>query len=156
MTVGRRSAGLLLYRHAENGALEVLIAHMGGPFWAHKDSGAWSIPKGEYEPSEDPLQAARREFAEELGLPAPRGQELHLGSVPQRSGKVIDIWALPGDLEVGDIHPGTFQMRWPPGSERLRCFPEVDRAGWFDTAQARDKLTPGQVPFLDELERLLG
>ncbi|MGH2833076.1 MAG: NUDIX domain-containing protein [Solirubrobacteraceae bacterium] len=152
----RRSAGLLLYRRAENGALEVLIAHMGGPFWAHKDSGAWSIPKGEYSPSEDPLQAARREFHEELGLPPPQGQELHLGSARQRSGKIIDIWALPADLEVGEIHGNTFQMHWPPGSGQLRSYPEVDRAGWFDTPQARDKLTPGQVPFLDELERLLG
>lgn len=153
---GKRSAGLLLYRRLEHGALEVLIAHMGGPFWAHKDNGAWSIPKGEYDPSEDPLQAARREFAEELGLTPPQGQELHLGSVRQRGGKLIDIWALEGDLDVEEIHPGTFQLSWPPGSGQLRSFPEVDRAGWFDLTRAREKLTAGQVPFLDELERHLG
>ncbi|HEY1458016.1 MAG TPA: NUDIX domain-containing protein [Solirubrobacteraceae bacterium] len=151
----RTSAGLLVYRRAPSGAIEVLIAHMGGPFWARKDNGAWSIPKGEYDPSEDPLQAALREFEEELGHPPPQGLPLHLGSVRQPSGKIIDVWALQGDLDVRDIHSNTFELQWPPGSGELRDYPEVDRAGWFDLAQARDKLTRGQVPFLEELERRL-
>jgi len=151
----RRSAGLLLHRtHA--GALEVLIAHMGGPLWARKDEAAWSIPKGEYHDGEDPLTAARREFAEELGQAAPDGDPIHLGSVRQSGGKIVDMWAQAGELDVSEVHSNTYQMQWPPGSGRLMEFPEIDRAGWFDLEQARVKLVRGQVPFLDALERHLG
>jgi predicted NUDIX family NTP pyrophosphohydrolase len=151
----RSSAGLLLYRtHA--GMLEVLIAHMGGPLWARKDEAAWTIPKGEYKAGEDPLTAARREFAEELGQSAPDGNPAHLGSASQPSGKIVDVWAQENDLDVSEIHSNTFQMQWPPGSGRMMDFPEVDRAGWFDLDHARVKLVKGQVPFLDALERHLG
>jgi predicted NUDIX family NTP pyrophosphohydrolase len=150
----RRSAGLLLYRRGQD-RVEVLIAHMGGPFWAHKDNGAWSIPKGEYQPGEEPLDAALREFSEELGLSPPEGQPHHLGSVRQRGGKIVDVWALEGDLDVSEIKSNTFQMRWPRPSGPLREFPEVDRAQWFDLPAAREKVTAGQVQFLVELERHL-
>jgi predicted NUDIX family NTP pyrophosphohydrolase len=135
--------------------IEVLIGHMGGPFWAPKDNGAWSIPKGEHTALERPLQAARREFEEELGYAAPGGEPLHLGAVRQPHGKIIEVWALEGDIDVSEIHGNTFEMQWPPGSGEMREFPEIDRAGWFDLDHARRKLVPGQVPFLDELERLL-
>lgn len=144
------SAGLLLYRERA-GVVEVLIAHPGGPFWARKDDGAWSIPKGEYGEGDDPWSAARREFAEELGLPAPEGPRLDFGPVKQPSGKVVTAFAVRADLDVTDARSNTFEMEWPRGSGRMREFPEVDRVGWYPVAHARDKLLKGQRIFLDRL-----
>ena len=151
---GVHSAGILLFRGV-GAEREVLIAHMGGPFWARKDAGAWSIPKGECEPGEDEIAAARREFEEELGLPVPPGELVSLGSERQSSGKVVTVWALAGDLDPAAVVPGTFEMEWPKGSGRLREFPEVDRAGWFDLAQARAKLVGGQRVFLDRVAEVV-
>lgn len=145
-----RSAGLLLYR-IRGGVVEVLIAHPGGPFWAGKDDGAWSIPKGEYAAGEDPWQAARREFAEETGVAPPDGPPVDIGAVRQRGGKVVRVFAVPGDLDPAVAHSNTFTLRWPPRSGQLREFPEVDRVGWFPVAQARAKLLAAQLPFLDRL-----
>ncbi|KQH75834.1 hypothetical protein AO501_01535 [Mycobacterium gordonae] len=144
------SAGLLLYR-CRAGVVEVLIAHPGGPFWARRDDGAWSIPKGEYGDGDDPWAAARREFAEELGLPAPDGPRLDFGPVKQPSGKVVTAFAVRADLDVTEARSNTFEMEWPRGSGRVREFPEVDRVDWFPVAQARDKLLKGQRIFLDRL-----
>ncbi|MDP7725896.1 NUDIX domain-containing protein [Mycobacterium sp. TY814] len=144
------SAGLLLYRERA-GVVEVLIAHPGGPFWARKDDGAWSIPKGEYGEGDDPWVAAQREFAEELGLPVPAGPRLDFGPVKQPSGKVVTAFAVRADLDVTDARSNTFEMEWPRGSGRMREFPEVDRVGWFSVAQARDKLLKGQRVVLDRL-----
>lgn len=148
------SAGLLLYRRGD--PVEVLLGHMGGPFWAKKDAGAWSIPKGEYEPDEQPLAAARREFAEELGAPPPAGAGYReLGSLRQSGGKVVTAWAVEGDLDVSGIVSNTFEMAWPPRSGRMRTFPEIDRACWFTLADARERIVRGQVGFLDRLHALL-
>jgi predicted NUDIX family NTP pyrophosphohydrolase len=149
----RHSAGLLLYRRREN-KIEVLIAHMGGPFWASRDERAWSIPKGEHEPNEDSLRAARREFFEELGLKVPAGEPLALGSAKQASGKLVTVWALEADLDVTDIRSNTFELQWPRGSGQIVRFPEVDRAGWFDLDTAAVKLVKGQVVFLDLLRSM--
>jgi predicted NUDIX family NTP pyrophosphohydrolase len=146
----KRSAGLLVFRRGPAG-LEVLLGHMGGPFWARKDLGAWSVPKGEYEPDEQPLAAARREFLEELGLPAPEGELIDLGEVRQSSGKVVTAWAVEGDLDPADVVPGTFEMEWPKGSGQLREFPEIDRVAWLDVEAARAKIVAAQRPFLDRL-----
>jgi predicted NUDIX family NTP pyrophosphohydrolase len=151
----KRSAGLLVHRQRPGEPVEVLLAHMGGPFWSRKDAAAWSIPKGEYDEDEEPLDAARREFAEELGQPAPPGEPVDLGEVRQSGGKRIRAWAIAGDLDVDEITSTTFELEWPPRSGRLQAFPEVDRAAWFDLAAAREKLVQGQVTFLDRLaERL--
>jgi predicted NUDIX family NTP pyrophosphohydrolase len=144
-----RSAGILVWRKVD-GRTEVLIAHMGGPFWARKDGGAWSVPKGLIGDSEEPLAAARREFQEELGLPAPEGELLPLGEVKQ-SGKTVTLWAVEGDLDPADVVPGTFELEWPPRSGKTRQFPEVDRVAWFGVDDARVKLVKGQRPFLDRL-----
>lgn len=144
------SAGLLLYR-AGDGVVEVLIAHPGGPFWARKDDGAWSIPKGEYDDGEDPWTAAQREFAEELGLPVPDGPRTDFGPVRQPSGKVVTAFAVRADLDTTDARSNTFEMEWPRGSGKVREFPEVDRVSWFPVAQARAKLLKGQRVFLDRL-----
>jgi predicted NUDIX family NTP pyrophosphohydrolase len=149
-----RSAGLLLYRVRDRRP-EVLIGHMGGPFWAKKDERAWSIPKGEYEEGEQPLAAAKREFEEELGSPPPAGEALALGEVRQRSGKLVAAWALEGDFDASAIHSNTFEMEWPPRSGRTERFPEIDRAEWVDLPTARSKLVTGQVALIDELERAL-
>ena len=146
----RLSAGLLLYR-ARDGVVEVLIAHPGGPFWARKDDGAWSIPKGEYTDGEDPWAAAQREFFEELALTVPPGPRIDFGSLKQPSGKVVTAFAVEGDLDVAEARSNTFEMEWPRGSGKMREFPEVDRVGWFAVAQARTKLLKGQLPFLDRL-----
>jgi predicted NUDIX family NTP pyrophosphohydrolase len=146
------SAGLLLYRTGASGGVEVLLGHMGGPFWARKDEGAWSIPKGEHGEDEAPRDAAVREFTEELGSPPPDGPLVDLGSVQQRSGrKQITVFALAGDFDADDIHPGTFELEWPPRSGTRKSFPEIDRAGWFDPDTARRKLVPAQVAFIDRL-----
>lgn len=147
---GKRSAGLLLYR-VEGGVVQVLLGHMGGPFWARKDAGAWSIPKGEYTEGEDPLAVARREFAEELGSEVPATAFRDLGSVRQSGGKVVSVWAAAGDFDVTTAASNTFSLEWPRGSGRMQDFPEIDRAGWFDLRAARDKLVRGQVGFLDAL-----
>jgi predicted NUDIX family NTP pyrophosphohydrolase len=152
--VTRRSAGLLLYR-VRDGGPEVLIGHMGGPFWAKKDEGAWSIPKGEYDDAEEPLAAARREFEEELGSPPPDGEALALGEVRQSSGKRVTAWAVEGDFDASEIHSNTFGMEWPPRSGRTELFPEIDRAEWVDLPTARRKLVKAQVELVDELERAL-
>ena len=144
------SAGVLLYRTGDD-VVEVLIAHPGGPFWARKDDGVWSIPKGEYADGEDPWAAAQREFAEELGLSVPDGPCLDLGPLKQPSGKVVTAFAVRGDLDVTDARSNTFQLEWPRGSGKLREFPEVDRVGWVSVAQARVKLLKGQRGFLDHL-----
>ncbi|WP_205875334.1 NUDIX domain-containing protein [Mycobacterium camsae] len=144
------SAGLLLYR-TRAGVVEVLIAHPGGPFWARKDEGAWSIPKGEHATGDDPWAAAQREFAEELGLPVPAGPRLEIGSVKQPSGKVVTVFAVDADLDISDARSNTFEIEWPRGSGRMREFPEVDRVDWLPVALARDKLLKGQRVFLDRL-----
>ena len=151
---GKRSAGLLLYRGTGAG-VEVLLGHMGGPFWAKKDAAAWSLPKGELDGDESPEQAARREFEEELGLPAPDGEYVELGVVKQSGGKVVTAWAVAADLDPAAVVPGTFTMEWPPRSGRQQEFPEVDRVEWFGLAAAREKLVKGQRPFLDRLAELV-
>jgi predicted NUDIX family NTP pyrophosphohydrolase len=147
-----RSAGLLLYRVRDD-QLEVLIAHMGGPFWAKKDERAWSIPKGEYSDDEEPLAAARREFEEELGSPPPDGEARLLGEVRQSSGKRVVAWAVEGDFDATDIHSNTFTTEWPPRSGRTAEFPEIDRAEWVDLPTARRKLVKAQVALVDAPER---
>jgi predicted NUDIX family NTP pyrophosphohydrolase len=154
--MAKHSSGLLLFR-ARGEALEVLLVHMGGPFWARRDAGAWSLPKGEHEPGEDPLAAARREFAEELGREPPPGEAIELGTVKQAGGKIVRAWALQGDLEPSSISSNSFEMEWPRGSGRRRSFPEIDRAEWFELEAAAEKLLRGQLPFLERLcERLAG
>jgi predicted NUDIX family NTP pyrophosphohydrolase len=145
------SAGLLLYRRTADGDLEVLVAHPGGPFWARKDEGAWSLPKGEYAPGDDPLQAAYREFEEEIGLPVPPGRARPLGEVRQPGGKRVMAWALEADLDLAGTRSNTFELEWPKGSGNVREFPEVDRVAWVPLAVARTKLLRGQVAFLDLL-----
>lgn len=147
----RTSAGILLYRRARGGELEVLLVHPGGPLWARRDHGVWSIPKGELADGEEPLTAARREFAEELGSPAPGGEVLALGEVRQAGGKRVVAFALEGDLEVDRIASNTFELEWPPRSGVRRHFPEIDRAQWFALPQARERINPAQVPLLDRL-----
>ncbi|MFJ6795309.1 NUDIX domain-containing protein [Streptomyces sp. NPDC091268] len=167
----KRSAGLLLFRETAAadaagtdtgagagarggpGGIEVLLGHMGGPYWERRDAGAWSIPKGEYGPEETPRQAARREFTEEVGLPPPDGPYLPLGEERIPGGKLVTIWAVRADLDPALMVPGTFSMEWPAGSGRTQEFPELDRVEWFPPAVARNKLVVSQLPFL---ERLLG
>jgi predicted NUDIX family NTP pyrophosphohydrolase len=154
--MGARSAGLLLYRTIAAGAIEVLLAHPGGPFWAGKDEGAWSVPKGEYGPGDDPLTAAYREFREETGFEAPVGAAVSLGELKQPGGKRVTVWALEGDLDVAHARSNTFELEWPPRSGTVRAFPEVDRVEWAGVSRARTKLLKGQVPFLDRLLDALG
>jgi predicted NUDIX family NTP pyrophosphohydrolase len=159
-----RSAGILLHRSAAarpsvaagTPSVEVLLVHPGGPLWARQDEGAWSIPKGEHDDLEEPLAAARREFAEELGLPVPEGEAIDLGEVRLKSGKRVRAFAIDGDLDPAAIVPGTFEMVWPPRSGQVQPFPEVDRAEWFDPATARTKLNPAQAAFVDRLLDALG
>jgi predicted NUDIX family NTP pyrophosphohydrolase len=150
---GKRSAGILLFR-GDGAGTEVLLGHMGGPFWAGRDAGAWSVPKGEYEPDEDPCAAARREFEEELGMPPPTGEFLALGSVRQSGGKVVTVWAVESDLDPELVVPGTFEMEWPKGSGRIQAFAEIDRVEWFALGQARSKIVVKQRDFLDRLGAL--
>jgi predicted NUDIX family NTP pyrophosphohydrolase len=149
------SAGLLLYR-VRDGRPEVLIGHMGGPFWAKKDEGAWSVFKGEYDDAEEPLAAARREFEEETGRPPPDGPVVDLGEVRQSSGKRVTAWAIEGDFDPSTLQSNTFTVEWPPRSGRQAEFPEVDRAEWFDLETARAKLVKAQAAFIDALARELG
>jgi predicted NUDIX family NTP pyrophosphohydrolase len=150
----KRSAGLLLFREADGGR-EVLLVHPGGPFWAKKDAGAWSIPKGEIGEREDPLTAARREFEEETGV-RPVGEALALEPRRQPGGKLVYAWAMRGDLDPAAVKSTTFSMEWPPRSGRQQEFPEIDRAEWFTLEEARTKILKGQVAFLDDLERVAG
>jgi len=158
--MARRSAGILLFRRAGGGELEVLLVHPGGPFWARRDAGAWSIPKGEVDAGEDERACALRELAEETGSTlfagAPEEELLALGEVRLRSGKVVIAWALEGDLDADAIVSNTFELEWPPRSGRVRTFPEVDRAAWLTLAAAREKLLPAQAPFLDRLAAAVG
>jgi predicted NUDIX family NTP pyrophosphohydrolase len=151
-----RSAGLLLYRRGPGGSVEVLLAHPGGPFWARKDTGAWSVPKGEYEPDDDALAAAYREFKEETGFDPPAGSPLPLGELTQRGGKRVIVWALEGDLDAARATSNTFELEWPRGSGAMRSFPEVDRVEWAGPDLARTRLLKGQIPFLDRLADALG
>jgi predicted NUDIX family NTP pyrophosphohydrolase len=149
--VPARSAGILLHRRRD-GVRQVLLVHPGGPFWAKRDAGAWSIPKGEYADGEDARACALREFEEELGTPLASQSELvDLGSVRQRNGKVVTAWAVEGDLDATAARSNTFEMEWPPRSGRRQEFPEVDRAEWFSVDEAREKLIPAQVALLDRL-----
>lgn len=150
----RRSAGLLLYRRREGG-VEVLLVHPGGPFWANKDDGVWSIPKGEYAAEEDPLAAAKREFEEETGA-RPKGGAVALGSFRQSSAKIVDAWAVEGDFDPASLKSNTLTLEWPPRSGRTREVPEVDRAAWFTPEEAARKLLKGQLPILETLLRRLG
>ncbi|MCX5383952.1 NUDIX domain-containing protein [Streptomyces sp. NBC_00083] len=149
---GKRSAGLLLYRRVEDG-IEVLVGHMGGPFFMGREAGAWSVPKGEYGPDELPEAAARREFEEELGLPPPEGDLVPLGEIVQQGGKTVTVWAVEADLDPADAVPGTFTMEWPRGSGTVRAFPEMDRFAWLSPEAAAGLLVRGQDAFLDRLVR---
>lgn len=151
-----RSAGVLLYRHGRHGRLEVLLVHPGGPFWAKRDGGAWSIPKGEYAPDEDPWTAACREFSEELGHRVPESVPLPLGEIRQKAGKYVMAWAVAGDLDPQSLVSNTFEIEWPPRSGRRCEFPEVDRAEWFDVETARTKLVEAQIVLLERLSDALG
>ena len=153
--VPKLSAGLLLYRETA-GELEVLIGHPGGPFWARKDDGAWSIPKGEYTDGEDPWTVAQREFHEEIGKPPPTGPRIEFTPVRQPSGKIITVYAVHADLDLEGACSNTFTLEWPRGSGTLREYPEIDRVAWFAVAVARSKLVKGQLPLLDQLEDALG
>jgi predicted NUDIX family NTP pyrophosphohydrolase len=150
-----RSAGILLYRLRPAGP-EVLLVHPGGPYWARRDAGAWSIPKGEHAEGEDALECARREFEEETGSAPPAGELAALGEVRLRSGKRVSGWAAEGDLDPEAVRSNTFELEWPPRSGRRQAFPEVDRAGWFGLDDARGRMLPAQVPFLDRLLEHLG
>jgi predicted NUDIX family NTP pyrophosphohydrolase len=149
----KTSAALLPFR-IRNGTLEVMLVHPGGPFWAKKDLGAWSLPKGELEPNEDPLLAARREFAEETGFTA-GGDFIPLGSCRQPGGKTVVAWAFRGDFDAEAVRSNTFTIEWPPRSGKQREFPEIDRAGWFSISEAHSRILPGQAPFLDVLVKLV-
>lgn len=155
MSTPRRSAGLLLFRVTGTGErdIDVLIGHMGGPFWAGRESASWSIPKGEYAPGEEPAAAARREFEEELGLPVPDGEWVSLGEARQSGGKIVTIWAAEAELDPARAVPGTFTMEWPRGSGVQREFPEMDRFAWCTPDEAAERLVAGQRVFVD---RLLG
>jgi predicted NUDIX family NTP pyrophosphohydrolase len=151
----RRSAGILLHRQGIDG-VEVLLVHPGGPFWARKDLGAWSLPKGEFDEGEDPRACALREFEEETGAQLPGGALDELGSVTLKSGKVVLAFAAAGDLDPATVRSNTFELEWPPRSGRKQSFPEIDRAEWFALDAARAKLNPAQADFVERLEALLG
>ena len=150
-----RSAGILLYRQGASGP-EVLLVHPGGPFWARRDEGAWSIPKGEHDDGEEAVDAARREFAEETGSALALETLVPLGEVRQRSGKRVAAWAAEGDLDPADVRSNTFEMEWPPRSGQMQAFPEVDRAEWFPLEEAQRRMLPAQAPFVDRLREQLG
>jgi predicted NUDIX family NTP pyrophosphohydrolase len=151
--MAKESAGIALYRYRDS-TLEIFLVHPGGPFWKNKDSGAWSIPKGEFDAREDPLQAARREFHEETGCSV-NGSFIALGPVRQAGGKIVHAWAVEGDCEAESISSNSFTIEWPPRSGQRKEFPEVDRAGWFSLQLAREKILKGQLMLLDKLQRML-
>jgi predicted NUDIX family NTP pyrophosphohydrolase len=149
--MAKRSAGILMYRRRE-GELQVFLGHPGGPFWSKKDAGAWSIPKGEIDEGEDPLAAAKREFAEETGL-RPDGELVALAPIRQKGGKVVLAWAIEGDCDARAIKSNIFSMEWPPKSGKMAEFPEIDRAEWFSLDEARRRINPGQLPLIEELQK---
>lgn len=147
----KHSAGLLVYR-SKSGGIEVLVAHMGGPWFTKKDEGAWTIPKGEYNPEkEDPLVTAKREFKEELGQPAPEGEYKELGSIDQKNNKTVIAWAVEADVDIRQTKSNTFKIEWPPRSGKIQEFPEIDRAEWVNIHQASNRLVQGQAEFLSRL-----
>jgi predicted NUDIX family NTP pyrophosphohydrolase len=150
----RTSAGILLFRRS--GSLEVLLAHPGGPFFARRDEGSWTIPKGEVDPGEALLDVARREFEEETGHPPPAGDPIELGSIVQKGGKVVHAWALEGDLDPATAESNRFELEWPPRSGRRETFPEIDRVAWFAPDEARRRVKATQIPLIDRLEAALG
>jgi predicted NUDIX family NTP pyrophosphohydrolase len=150
----RTSAGIVLWRRRD-GRLEVLLGHNGGPFFARKNEGHWTVLKGEIEPGEDPRAVARREFTEETGHELPHGTMIELGQIRQRSGKVVTAWAVEGDLDPTTAVSNTFELEWPPRSGRMQAFPEIDRVAWFGLPEARGMIKPAQAPFLDRLEESL-
>jgi predicted NUDIX family NTP pyrophosphohydrolase len=152
--MAKKSAGILLYKY-EGGSLLVLLVHPGGPFWINRDAGAWSIPKGEYEPGEEPDAAARREFLEETGVAVTCPLEF-LGEERQKSGKLVTAYAGESDVDIAKLRSNAFEIEWPPRSGRMQSFPEVDRAGWFTVPVAREKINPAQRPFLDRIEAARG
>ncbi len=153
--MAKLSAGVLLYQH-KGKRLEVFLVHPGGPFWKNKDAEAWSLPKGEYQPGEDALDTARREFREETGFEAPDGEWIPLGDIRQAGGKVVTAWAVEGQCVAEEIRSNMFEMEWPPKSGRKQEFPEVDRAGWFSLVEAKTRIVAGQAAFLDRLVERLG
>jgi predicted NUDIX family NTP pyrophosphohydrolase len=154
MHISNQSAGILLYRNI-NSQLEVFLVHPGGPFFKNKDAGAWSIPKGEFLPDEDPLLAAKREFEEETGQPVIGNDFIKLSPVKLKSGKTVHAWAIEGDIKADTIVSNLFEMEWPPKSGKQASFAEIDRAGWFDVDEAKIKVNPAQVAVIEELKRLL-
>jgi predicted NUDIX family NTP pyrophosphohydrolase len=152
--MAKLSAGIVLFRRRRSG-MEVFLVHPGGPFWKNKDDGAWSIPKGEYAPGEDPLAAARREFEEETGFACPGGDSVPLGDLKQPGGKIVAAFAIEGDCDADTIRSNFFEIEWPPKSGKMQQFPEVDRAGWFAPVEARKKLLAGQHEFLNRLAELV-
>jgi len=149
--VARKSAGLLLYRRAPDGQVELLLAHPGGPMWAKRDAGAWTVPKGEFEVGEEALAVALREFEEETGHPPPPGDPIELGDIRQKGGKVVTAWAIEGDLDPATARSNTFPLEWPPRSGRWITIPEVDRVEWFAPDEARRRIKDTQIPFIDRL-----
>ena len=147
----RRSAGLLLFRHDDEGRVQVLLAHPGGPLWATRDAGAWTVPKGEFSTGEEGWAVARREFEEETGHPAPDGEPIDLGEILQKGGKTVLAWALEGDLDPAAAHSNTFPLEWPPRSGRWITVPEIDRVEWFAPVEARRRIKDTQIPFIDRL-----
>ena len=152
----RRSAGLLLYRRTSRGSVEVLLAHPNGPLWAKRDAGAWTVPKGEFHDGEEAWAVARREFEEETGHPAPDGDALELGEIRQKGGKLVEAWALEGDLDPATAQSNTFPLEWPPRSGRWITIPEIDRVEWFAPDEARSRIKDTQIPFIDRLLDALG
>jgi predicted NUDIX family NTP pyrophosphohydrolase len=153
MAMAKKSAGILAYRF-RNKLVEFFLVHPGGPFWKNKDTGAWSIPKGEFEDDEDPLKAARREFQEETGLPID-GDFILLTPIKQKNGKMVHAWAVEADLDLSAVHSNLFEMEWPPKSGKMQRFPEVDKGGWFDLSEAREKINTSQFALVEELHRKL-
>ncbi len=150
----KHSAGLVVFRQTGEEP-EVLIAHMGSPWWAKKDIGAWSIPKGLIEENEDPLDTAKREFGEELGLPVPEGEFIELGTIEQNNNKTVSAWAIEANMDVSSVKSITFKAEWPPKSGKMQEFPEIDRAGWFGLPEAAQKIVPGQAKLLEKLANIL-
>ncbi|HEY1164258.1 MAG TPA: NUDIX domain-containing protein [Chitinophaga sp.] len=154
--MGKTSAGILLYRY-QGPMLQVFLVHPGGPFWAKKDAGAWSIPKGEYDTTEDPLAAALREWEEETGIPLKASKQsfIALDPIKQKGGKTVYAWAREGDIDSAEVRSNAFEMEWPPRSGKKASFPEVDKCGWFDIPEARQKILEGQLPLIDALLKKL-
>jgi predicted NUDIX family NTP pyrophosphohydrolase len=152
--MNKKSAGILMYR-VRNKIPEVLLVHPGGPLWKNKDEGAWSIPKGEFNDNEEPLQAALREFEEETGLPIDKSQHIPLTPITQKSGKQVLAWAIKGNINASEIKSNLFELEWPPKSGKKQRFPEVDKADWFTIPLAKEKINPAQIALIDELASIL-